>query len=53
MVEVMHIITLVLVDVLLVQKIAEHIRLRQDKKKQEAEALAYQYPPSVLYGKEM
>jgi len=53
MIEVMHIVTLVLVDVLLMQKIAEHIRLRQDRKKQQAEDLIHQYPPSVLYGKEM
>ena len=53
MVEVLHIVTLVLVDVLLMQKIAENIRLRQDRKKQKAEELAYHYPPSVLYGKEM
>jgi hypothetical protein len=52
MLEVFQIITLVLVDVLLLQKIAEHIRLRHDRKRQEAEALTYQYPPSVLFGKE-
>ncbi len=46
-------ITLVLVDVVLLQKIAEHIRLRHDRKKQEAEELAYQHPPSVLFGREV
>ena len=53
MLEVFQIITLVLVDVVLLQKIAEHIRLRHDRKKQQAEELIDQYPPSVLYGKEV
>jgi hypothetical protein len=53
MLEVFQIITLVLVDVVLLQKIAEHIRLRHDRKKQEAEELAYQHPPSVLFGREV
>jgi len=52
MIEIIGAITLVLLDVFLLQKIAEHMRLRHDRKKQEAEALAYEYPPSVLFGKE-
>tara|TARA_R110000824_G_scaffold128320_1_gene289123 strand:- start:166 stop:327 length:162 start_codon:yes stop_codon:yes gene_type:complete len=53
MIEIIGAITLVLLDVFLLQKIAEHMRLRHDRKKQEAEDLVHQYPPSVLYGKEM
>jgi hypothetical protein len=53
MLEIISALTLVLLDVVLLQKIAEHMRLRHDRKKQEAEDLIHQHPPSALYGKEV
>ena len=49
MLEVIQIVTLVLLDVLLLQKIADHMRDLQEKKKIRKEQEMFQMPPSAMF----
>jgi hypothetical protein len=49
MLETIQIVTLVLLDVLLLQKIADHLRDLQEKRKMRKEQDMFHMPPSALF----